>query len=246
MPRFTRVLAILPVACFVIAVGVAHPQDEKVVPAKFKREGGFSGGSSLSDAVLSGIRFGKHSDFLRVVFDLHQIVNGKRIGAPKHPPYSVEYRRFPYRFLIKLEGVKYADDAQVQVENALPLTIVTTPDNEIKLIEIFVNEPSAFKVIEIDDPAKISLDIKKVEEEIPQVYAVQLKDVDDVEGAFDLMESGKLPKGINADILVIGNAVFVEAVFLSLEEAAEAASLLEENGFVTLISERRGNELPHL
>ncbi len=246
MRNFASALAFVASA-IILCGSLVDAQGEKVVPAQFKKQGFFAGGKPLAGAILSGIRFGKHSDFLRVVFDLFQQTRTSTIGAPWHPPYKIEYKKYPYRFVITLEGVTFYERANIESENSLPLSIVTTPDNTIKVIQIFVNEPVLFKVIEIDDPAKLSLDIKKAgDEEIPRVYAVTLKNVDDVETAFEILESGKIPEGIDLDVLVIGNSVFVEAVFLNLDEAAETASILEKNGFEALITERMGNELPTL
>lgn len=247
MQRFSYLLCAVLLTGFLLSFSSPGGSEEKVIPAQYKREGYFAGGKPLEGAVLSGIRFGKHSDFLRAVFDLSQVQDGKITGAPWHPVYKIEYRKYPYRFRIEFQGVKYLETSKIGTEHALPLTIVTTPDNTIKIIEIFINKPALFKVIEVDDPAKLALDIKTVNDEvIPKVFAVQLKDVDDVETAFKLLDGNALPEGVNADVLVVGNAVFVEAVFLSLEEAAETAALLEKNGFTTLISERMGNELPRL
>ncbi len=218
---------------------------EQVIPARYKGEGYFSGGKPLENAVLGSIRFGKHEDFVRVVFDFF-VQNESLEGAPWHPPYRIEYKKYPYRFRIVFDGVKYLEDARVETKNALPLSIVTTADNTIKVIEIFVNEPALFKVIEVDDPAKLALDIKKAENEpIPRVYAVRLQGIEDVESAFRIVETHAFPEGIHPDVLVLGNQFFVEAVFLTLEEASGAATALEKEGFKTLISERDGNELPH-
>jgi hypothetical protein len=108
-----------------------------------------------------------------------------------------------------------------------------------------VNQPAVFKVIEIDDPAKLSLDIKLATgESIPNVFAVQLQGIDGVERAFELVEGSELPLEYKPDVLVLGNAVFVEAIYFTLKEAAEVAGKLEKAGFSTLVSERRGNELP--
>jgi len=221
-------------------------ETEKVLPAQFKSEGSFSGGKELPGCVLTGIRFGKHSDFLRVVFDFSvDKGGGVRADASWHPPYRFSYKKYPYRIKVEFGNVKYAPNAVVQSKDAIPLSIVTTPDDTIRLVELFVNQPVMFKVIEVDDPAKLSLDLKvKPDEEIPQVYAVQIKGINGVEDAFRILDEGKFPPGIDPDILVIGNAFFVEAVFTTLAEAVDAAAALEKNGYTTIITERKGNELP--
>jgi len=226
-------------------VGVKGIPAQAPAPAKYKQEGFFAGGRELPGAMLTGIRFGKHRDFLRIVFDLGVERDGKVVGAPFHPPYKIEYLRYPYRFRVTFKGAKYAPNAKVETAQALPLTVVTTADDTIKVIELFVNRPAVFKVIEIDNPAKLALDVKeRVDEEIPRVYAVQLQGVDDVESAFGLVEDSAFPPDYRPDILVLGNTVFVEAVYFTLEEAARVAGKLEKAGFTTLVSERQGNELP--
>ena len=216
----------------------AQPQK---APAQYKSSGHFSGGSELPGCVLTGIRFGKHTGFLRIVLDF----SVGSSGAPKHPPYRVEYRTFPYRFCITFEGVAYAEDAHVDTLNAVPLSIVTNAENDIQLMEMFITGPALFKVIEVDDPAKLALDVKYLPNEaIPIVYAVQLQDVGDVQTAFALIAREDLPDGFDPDVIVIGNAVFVEDTYLTLDEAVAIVSRLDDAGYPAMVTERLGNELP--
>jgi len=225
-------------------LGAAAAQEAKP-PAQYKKAGSFSGGNELPGCVLSSIRFGKHPDFHRIVLDFSVGQAGKVVDAPRHPPYRVEYREFPYRLKIVLEGVKYSETARVDTAHALPLSIVTKADNEIQLAEVFLQGPALFKVIEIDDPAKLAIDVKYLPyEPIPTVYAVQLQGVKDVQMAFTLLTSGEFPAGFRPDVIVIGNAVFVENCYLALEEAAAAVASLGEAGYPALVIERRGDELP--
>ena len=229
---------ILAVSALVAVNAAAQPQK---APAQYKSSGHFSGGSELPGCVLTGIRFGKHSGFLRIVLDF----SVGSSGAPKHPPYRIEYRTFPYRFRITFEGVKYAEDARVDTLNAVPLSIVTNAENDIQLMEMFITGPALFKVIEVDDPAKLALDVKFLPDEtVPIVYAVQLQDVGDVQTAFALVNSEDLPDGFGPDVIVIGNAVFVEDTYLTLEEAVAIVSRLDDAGYPAMVTERLGNELP--
>jgi hypothetical protein len=217
----------------------------KKAPAQFKTSGAFAGGAKLAGCVLDGIRFGKHTDFMRVVLDFSVESGGKRSGAPSHPSYKIEYKKFPYRFKITFEGVKYAEDALVQSDDAIPFSIVTSADNTIQIIEMFIASPAMFKVIEVDDPAKLSLDIKYLPNEpVPTVWAVQLQDVKDVQSAFKLLEGGNFPEGFEPDILVIGSSVYVEGIYLSLEAAAQAVAKLDDKGIPAIVAERKGSELP--
>jgi len=228
----------LAVSALAITSSSSEPQK---APAQYKSSGYFSGGSGLPGCVLTGIRFGKHAGFLRIVLDFN-VGDG---GAPKHPPYRVEYRAFPYRFYITFEGVKYAEDARVDTLNAVPLSIVTNAENDIQLMEMFITGPALFKVIEVDDPAKLALDVKYLPSEtIPVVYAVQLQDVGDVQTAFSLVAREDLPDGFDPDVIVIGNAVFVEDTYLTLEEALAVVSRLDDAGYPAMVTERLGNELP--
>ena len=229
---------ILAVSALVAVNAAAQPQK---APAQYKSSGHFSGGSELPGCVLTGIRFGKHSGFLRIVLDF----SVGSTGAPKHPSYRIEYRTFPYRFRITFEGVKYAEDARVDTLNAVPLSIVTNAENDIQLMEMFITGPALFKVIEVDDPAKLALDVKFLPDEtVPIVYAVQLQDVGDVQTAFALVNSEDLPDGFGPDVIVIGNAVFVEDTYLTLEEAVAIVSRLDDAGYPAMVTERLGNELP--
>ncbi len=229
---------ILLVSFISTAYAVAQPRK---APAQYKSSGHFAGGSELPGCVLTGIRFGKHSGFLRIVLDFSVGNN----GAPKHPPYRIEYRTFPYRFRITFEGVKYAEDAHVDTLHAVPLSIVTNAENDIQLMEMFITGPALFKVIEVDDPAKLALDVKFLPNEaVPVVYAVQLQDIADVQTAFSLINRGDLPQGFAPDIIVIGNSVFVEDTYLTLEEAAAVVARLDDAGYPAMVTERLGNELP--
>jgi len=243
--HITRGMAVGALLVLSAALAATDAPAQVRPPAQYKQDGFFAGGHELPGAMLTGIRFGKHSDFLRVVFDLGVERDGKVADAPSHPPYRIEYLRYPYRFRVTFEGVMYSSGARVETADALPLSIVTTADDTIKVIELFINRPSSFKVIEVDGPAKLSLDVRaRADEEIPRVFAVQLQGVDDVESAFTLVEGSSLPEEYKPDVLVLGNTVFVEAVYFTLEEAAEVAGKLEKAGFTTLVSEREGNELP--
>jgi len=186
----------LAVSALAITSSSSEPQK---APAQYKSSGFFSGGSELPGCVLTGIRFGKHAGFLRIVLDFN-VGDG---GAPKHPPYRVEYRAFPYRFYITFEGVKYAEDARVDTLNAVPLSIVTNAENDIQLMEMFITGPALFKVARED-----------------------------------------LPDGFDPDVIVIGNAVFVEDTYLTLEEALAVVSRLDDAGYPAMVTERLGNELP--
>lgn len=230
----------------VLALSTGAPLAEpQKAPAQFKKEGAFTGGSKVSGVYLTGIRFGQHPDFLRIVLDFSVMKDGKHVGAPAHPPYRIEYGRYPYRFKVVLEGVKYAETATIQNEFAVPLSIVTSADNTVQLIEFFVSRPALFKVIEIDGPAKLSLDVKySATEPIPTVWAVQLQDVPDVETAFRLLDEFDFPAGYEPDLIVLGNSIFVEDAYLSLEAAAAMVAKLEAAGLPAMITERGGNELP--
>jgi hypothetical protein len=173
--------------------------------------------------------------------------DGKYVGAPTHPPYRIEYGKYPYRFKVTLEGVKYAETATIENQYAVPLSIVTSAENTVQLIEFFVSRPALFKVIEIDDPAKLSLDVKyTATEPIPTVWAVQLQDVPDVETAFRLLNEFDFPEGYEPDLIVLGNSIFVEDAYLSLEAAAAMVAKLEAAGLPAMVTERGGNELPRL
>ncbi len=236
------ILALLALAY--VAPPAAHAQAQKA-PAQFKASGAFSGGAKLAGCVLDGIRFGKHPDYTRIVLDFSVESGGKRTGAPSHPAYKVEYKKFPYRFKITFDGVKYAENAKVQSKDAVPFSIVTRADNTIQMIEMFIQGPALFKVIEIDDPAKLSLDFRFLPNEpVPVVWAVQLQEVKDVQSAFKLLEAGGFPEGFEPDVIAIGSSIFVEAVYLTMDEAAQAVAKLDDMGIPAIVAERKGSDLP--
>ncbi|OGK09258.1 MAG: hypothetical protein A2Y63_00580 [Candidatus Riflebacteria bacterium RBG_13_59_9] len=242
IPTTGKAVFVLLLLALVSTVVPAQPQK---APAQYKRSGSFFGGRELPGCALTGLRFGKHPDFLRIVLDLSIAQDDKLIGAPRHPPYRVEYRQFPYRLCVSFEGVKYNEDAQVETKDAVPLSIVTKANNDIQLIEMFLQGPALFKVIEVDDPAKLAIDVKYLPgEPIPTIYAIQLQDVKDVQAAFALLAAGDFPENFEPNVIVVGNAVFVEDTYLTLEEASVIVARLEKAGYSAMITERKGDELP--
>ena len=252
MAKRTAAAAAALIVCMLLALlalqdtapMAAHAQAQKA-PAQFKTSGSFSGGAKLAGCVLDGIRFGKHEDFTRIVIDFSVESGGKRTGAPSHPAYKIEYKKFPYRFKITFDGVKYAENAKVQSSDAIPFSIVTRADNSIQMIEMFVQGPAMFKVIEVDDPAKLSLDFRFLPNEpVPTVWAVQLQEVKDVQSAFKLLDEGGFPEGFEPDVIAVGSSIFVEAVYLTMDEAAQAVAKLDDKGIPAIVAERKGSELP--
>jgi hypothetical protein len=211
-------------------------------PAEFRSEGAFSGGTLTDGLVLSGIRFGKHSRFTRMVLDLD---HDSGAGASAHPVYSVSYHEYPFRLVVRLEGVRFNEGMQVQSRPALPFSVVTEEDGAIREMQVYLPGPSEFKVIEIDGPAKLSIDVRKRGGvEIPVVYTVQLTDPRNAEEAFALLEGGVFPDDYAPAVLVLGDVVVVEQVFSDPSSAAKMEEALRELGYGTIINERRGDELP--
>ncbi len=217
-------------------------------PAQYQTSGAFTGGVATENMLLSGIRFGAHADFTRIVLDFEQQSgSGLRADAQAHPKYRVEYREFPYRLVLSMEGTRFDTKAHVDAKPALPFSIVTKPDGALKEMQVFLPRPCQFKVIEIDDPAKLSIDVRPLARtEIPTVYTVQLVGPANAGEAFALTESGKFPPNCLPSVIVLGDVVVVEQAFMESSSAQAADAALREMGYVTLINERKGNELPQL
>jgi hypothetical protein len=215
-------------------------------PAQFKSEGSFSGGSAVSGTIVSGVRFGAYPEYTRMVLDLQQTeTGGKLIEAVAHPQYMVEYRNFPYRVVIRMPGAAFKLDAPVQSKPALPFSVVASPGGgELREVQVFLPGPSDFKVIEIDDPAKICIDIRPRQEQVPTVYTVQVLDADTAERAYAMSDSGKWPPGFSPQVLVLGSTVVLEQAFTDPVDAASCDEALRAMGYRSVINERRGNELP--
>lgn len=210
-------------------------------PAKFEYGRLFSGGVLDQGIVMSGVRFGKHSGYTRMVLDF-TMEDGT--GAPQHPLYSIEYIEFPYRLVIKLEGVKFTSDAQIQANPALPFSVITPKDGILKEMQVYLPGPSEIKVIEIDSPAKLSVDVRPSQREVPAIFTVQLLDPDNAQEAFALVERGNFPPGYNPSVLVLGEVVIVEQVYADPAQAAQADAALREMGYASVINQRQGDELP--
>lgn len=215
--------------------------------AEYQSTGAFTGGTATAGMVLTGVRFGPHDDFLRMVLDFEDAAaaTAERSPAKTQPVYRVEYFEFPYRLVLTFQGVQFDEHAQVDTKPALPFSVVTTEDGGIKQMQVFLAGPSEFKVIEIDDPAKLSVDLRALPRKaVPTIYTVQITGPATASEAFALLEQGKLPEGCKPAVLVLGKEIVVEQVFADASAAQAMDAALRELGYSTVINERRGNELP--
>ena len=185
---------------------------------------------------LTGVRFGEADGAKRMVLDFGE--------AKLHPKYSVEVKQYPFRLVAHFSGLKLADSPQVQTKGALPFSIVSTPDGMVKELQIFLRGPSEYKVIEVDDPAKLAIDVRGASATVPTVYAVQLTSPTNAAEAFALTEGGKFPDGYKPDVLVVGQLVVVEQAFTDAAQAADMDAALRKLGYACVINERGGSELP--
>ncbi len=232
---------ILAVVCAAgVLLGLAVAQIEQA-PAEFRQQGSFTGGQQQDGIVLDSIRFGSHDDYTRMVLDFQTNAGG---AVALHPLYSVTYLECPYRLVITLPGVKFNAEAQLTSKPALPFSVVTPPSGEIKEMQIFLTGPSEFKVIEIDDPAKLSIDVRPARQQVPQIFSVQITGPHTAAEAFALVEQGTFPTGFKPYALVLGNLVVVERAFTDPAQAAEYDAQLRDMGYASVINERRGDELP--
>lgn len=234
------------VLCWLVAAMLAAIAAFAEEPAQFRQSGSFSGGIATDNLLLSGIRFGRHNantsaEFTRMVFDLEQ-ANGQ--FASRHPVYSVTYREYPYRLVVRLQDVRFTGVSQVGSNPALPFSVVTRTDDTIKEVQVYLKGPSEFKVIEVDDPAKLAIDVRQLSHEVPPVYTVQLTGARNAGEAFAMVEQGNLPPGFEPDVLVLGDIVVVEQAFTNPAEAVEFETKLRELGYEPVINERRGDEIP--
>jgi hypothetical protein len=214
-------------------------------PAQFIPSGSFSGGVAVENAALTAVRFGQHSDYTRMVLDLAQRgPDGALHDAQQHPLYSVRYAEYPYRLLISLQDVWFDPQVEVVARPALPFSVIAREDGTIKEMQVYLSGPSEFKLIEIDDPAKLSIDVRPRQVKIPLIYTVQLTGDFTATEAFALVERGEFPAGFAPAALVLGDLVVVEQAFTNANEAAQMDAALKEMGYASVINERRGNELP--
>ncbi|MCB1217213.1 hypothetical protein KDL44_07460 [bacterium] len=237
--RYSRGIAL----AILLALSVLLCSAGEKPPAEYISNGAFKGGSSKADMLLEGVRFGRQGNATRMVLDL---AKSDGSAADKHPVYSVEYREFPYRLVMRVEGLSFNESTKVQNSPALPFSVVTAPGGGIKELQVFLSGPSEFKVIEIDDPAKLSIDVRPLKTDIPNIYSVQLTGPANAAEAYALIEQGSFPEGFQPEAVVMGNVVVVEQTFSSAGEAAQMDGLLQEMGYTCIINERRGNELPQV
>ena len=223
-----------------ILLCLANAQVEKA-PAQFLETGSFSGGKQQDGIVLNGVRFGSHGDYTRMVLDFETTAGG---AVQAHPLYTVTYLECPYRLVVTMPGVGFNADAKLTTKPALPFSVVTPPSGEIKEIQIFLTGPSEFKVIEIDDPAKLSIDVRPSGQLAPRIYSVQISGPETAAEAYSLVEQGEFPEGFVPHPLILGDVVVVECAFTDPSLAADYDARLREMGYASVINERQGNELP--
>lgn len=216
-------------------------------PAQYIASGEFSGGVASDDIALTGVRFGHHSGFTRMVLDLSQRdADGHISGAPRHPVYRVAYREYPYRLVVSLQDVWFDPGARVGTKPALPFSVVTREDGSIKEMQVYLAGPSEFKVIEVDDPAKLSIDVRPLSLTVPAIYTVQVTGSYTASEAYALVERGEYPPGFEPQVLVLGDVVVIEQAFPDASSAAAMDAALRDMGYASVINERRGDELPQL
>lgn len=239
---------LLACACALAVTAMLSAAEPIKPPAEYKTSGMFSGGTATEGILLTGVRFGAHEDYIRMVLDFDYIsAGGFRSAASAHPVYSVEYLEFPYRLVLTLQGTRFVSNAQVDTDPALPFSVITQPDGSLKEMQVFLPGPCEFKVIEIDDPAKLCLDVRpRPGAAVPGVFTVQLLGPKTAGEAFPLVEQGKFPPEYHPSVIVLGNVVVVEQAFTDGSAAQAVDAALRNLGYVTLINERKGNELPQL
>lgn len=205
-------------------------------PAQFTSASSFSGGKVAATAAISGVRFGKVDGATRMVLDLGE--------AAELPAYQFELKQYPFRLVGRFTGLSLSSNPKIQQNGALPFSIVTTTDGQVKELQIFLPGPSEFKVIEIDGPAKFAIDVRSIKSAVPNVYTVQLTGPTSAAEAFALVEQGSFPEGFRPDVLVIGQFVVVEQAFTEPTLAARMETELRQMGYASVINERGGAELP--
>jgi len=122
--------------------------------------------------------------------------------------------------------------------------VVTREDGTIKEMQVFLAGPSEFKVIEIDGPAKLSIDVRPLSLTVPPIYTVQVTGSYTASEAYALVERGEFPQGFEPQVLVLGDVVVVEQAFPDASSAAAMDAALRDMGYASVINERRGDELP--
>ncbi|MDQ3024263.1 MAG: hypothetical protein M3R04_07785 [bacterium] len=219
-------------------------------PAQYKSGGAFKGGSAKAYTVIDGIRFGTQEGggAMRMVLDFDEwdgTPSGIRRPATAHPGYSVELLPYPYRLVIRMNQTMFDSHAKVMSSPALPFSVVAEDNGMVKEMQVFLSGPSEFKVIEVDDPAKLSIDVRSLgSATATTVFTVQLTDPHSPEEAFALVEQGSFPDGFKPRVLVLGSLVIVEGVYTDMREAVKMDASLRSMGYACVINERPGNELP--
>jgi hypothetical protein len=245
--------ALLTLAACITLLSPARAEESVRPPkpaAQYKSGGSFKGGSATGYTVIGGIRFGQQENgrALRMVLDLDEwdgTPSGQRRPATAHPVYSVELLPYPYRLVIRMQATMFDTHAKVMSAPALPFSLVAEDNGMVKEMQVFLSGPSEFKVIEVDDPAKLSVDVRPLSgQTAPTVFTVQLGDAKSPEEAFALIEQGQFPDGFRPHVLVLGSLVVVEGVYTDMREAVKMDAALRSMGYACVINERGGNELP--
>lgn len=207
-----------------------------------------AGGRPGVVATIEQIRFGRHPNFHRTVLDL---VAGKAgethsyLGL--HPRYSIEYRDFPSRLNIYFEDVYVEPTTKVMSKHQLPFELISDRTGKVVKLTLFLPGPSEFRVIEVDDPAKLAIDIRPVSNPSPKkrVYAIQVYGFASLDDALRVLSSGQLDRRM-FDLFVVEGTPLIEAALTDYQLASRLALEIEDElpGVKVVVSERKADSLP--
>ena len=207
-----------------------------------------AGGKPGVTAVIEQIRFGRHPSFHRTVLDLASGKAGEAHGFLKlHPRYSIEYREFPSRLNIYFEDVYVEPSTKVMSDAQLPFELISDRSGKVVKLTLFLPGPSEFRVIEVDDPAKLAIDIRPATEtgEQKKIYAIQVYGFASLDDALRVFSSGQLDRRM-FDLFVVEGTPLIEAALTDYQLASKLALQIEDElpGVKVVVSERRADSLP--
>ena len=237
---------------FVMAQKISEPQiaeSEKTnlyltVPATIQ------GGEITDGRDLKRIRWGRHSDFERIVFDIYEVKYDQQQEYPAEKPcfFDIKYEYYPPRFVITLHGIRQRSaEYKTFLKSQLIQDTYLIPyldDAGIKFA-VELNQPVEYEIFSLSKPGRIVIDIRKIEEPaaLDPVFSVRTKKLLILENLAHLKEDLYNYGGQNIRILKSADGdMFLEESYY--DNRAEAEKRLEEiNHFIAEISSNLGEEV---
>jgi len=207
------------------------------------------GGEMTDGRDLRDIRWGKHTDFERIVLDIYEgayLEKGPSVPIPCY--FVVEYEYYPFRFTVTLSGIR-ARNAEF---GSFPWSCIFEETYSLPYLDdsglkfaIGLKGPVEFEVFELHNPGRIVIDVRENprKRELPEVYSLRTETGLGVEelGYLDEIMFGLESENPRIIKAADGKLFFEEGYYLDEEKALERKEEISQHvEWVDFFVEKRG------